>query len=61
MNVKELNGRQARWDIKLAGFDFEIKYQAGRKNPADALSRRPDYAGETLDSQRHLSELLPTL
>ena len=27
----------------LAPFDFEICYQLGKRNPADAPSRRPDY------------------
>ena len=41
----------------LAPFDFEIRYQAGKRNPADALSRRPDY-----DDDRDLEDgYLPTL
>ena len=32
----------------LAGFDFNIKYQAGKRNPANAPSRRPDYASDKL-------------
>lgn len=47
MDVLKLNGRQARWAMYLAGFDFEIKHQAGKKNPADAPSRRPDYVAES--------------
>ncbi|TKA25422.1 hypothetical protein B0A50_06289 [Salinomyces thailandicus] len=27
----------------LPAFDFEIKYKKGKTNPADGLSRRPDY------------------
>ena len=30
----------------LAPFDFEIRYQAGKRNPADAPSRRPDYGDD---------------
>ena len=43
MRQPKLNGRQARWYMYLAPFDFEIKHQAGARNPADAPSRRPDY------------------
>jgi len=32
----------------LAGFDFSIKYQAGKRNPVDVPSRRLDYAGDEL-------------
>jgi hypothetical protein len=27
----------------LAGYNFEIYYQKSTANPADALSKRPDY------------------
>jgi transposase InsO family protein len=47
MDVVKLNGRQARWAMYLAGFDFEIKHMAGKRNPADAPSRRPDYAPQS--------------
>ena len=45
MKVKALNGRQARWAITLAAYDFIIKHRAGKTNPADAPSRRPLGAG----------------
>ena len=57
MKVKQLNGRQARWATFLASFDFVIEHQAGKRNPADAPSRRSDYASKDI----HLSTLLPTL
>ena len=57
MKVKILNGRQARWAVKLAAFDFTISHQAGRRNPADAPSRRPDYE----EANAMLAGLLPTL
>lgn len=57
MGVKQLNGRQARWATFLASFDFTIEHRAGKSNPADAPSRRPDYAGAE-HATRHL---LPTL
>nr|OQO05599.1 hypothetical protein B0A51_18108 [Rachicladosporium sp. CCFEE 5018] len=47
MGVKQLNGRQARWATFLASFDFAIEHRSGKSNPADAPSRRPDYAGES--------------
>jgi len=59
MTTKELSRRQARWAEKLAAYDFKIIYCPGLKNPADAPSRRPDYAprpGEALENS-----LLPTL
>ena len=57
MGVKELTPRQARWALRLAAYDFEIKHRPGKTNPADAPSRRPDYEGGTDDLKR----LLPTL
>jgi transposase InsO family protein len=57
MKLKELNGRQARWATFLASFDFEIEHRTGRTNPADAPSRRPDYASVEDTS----SGLIPTL
>ena len=57
MNIKQLNGRQARWAMKLSGFDFVVQHRAGKHNPADAPSRRPDYK----DENHSLNLLLPTL
>ena len=42
------NGRQARWAIALAAYDFIIKHRAGKMNPVDVLSRRPLGAGGPL-------------
>jgi hypothetical protein len=44
MTTKVLNRRQVRWAEFLAVFDFEIVHRKGKENPADAPSRRPDYA-----------------
>lgn len=55
--VRKLNPRQARWAMLLAGFDFEVHHQAGKTNPADGPSRRPDYYTES-DA---VNSLLPTL
>ncbi|TKA26048.1 hypothetical protein B0A50_05560 [Salinomyces thailandicus] len=47
----------------LPAFDFEIEYKKGKTNPADGLSRRPDYFDgfrkETITANRNL--LLLTL
>ena len=41
----------------LALFDFKIRYQAGKRNPANALSCRPNYGND-----RDLEDgYLPTL
>ncbi|KAI7299779.1 hypothetical protein KC315_g17470, partial [Hortaea werneckii] len=57
MGVKALNGRQARWATFLAAFDFTIEHRAGKLNPADGPSRRPDYEG----GEHAGSQLLPSL
>lgn len=46
MSQSVLNGRQARWLIQLAPYDFTIHYRKGSLNPADGPSRRPDYLVE---------------
>jgi hypothetical protein len=57
--MKQLNGRQARWAMLLSAYDFIITHRAGKLNPADAPSRRPDYAvGE---GERAANMMLPTL
>ncbi len=41
---RKLNGRQVRWSIFFADFDFKIVYRPGSDNGLpDALSRRPDH------------------
>ena len=57
IDIKSLNDRQARWAVKLAAFDFMISHRLGKTNLADALSRRPDYEGKTIE----LNGLLPLL
>jgi hypothetical protein len=44
ITTKELSPKQARWAEELARFDFKIKYKPRADNPADGLSRRPNYA-----------------
>ncbi len=57
MEVKQLHGAQARWAMGLAAYDFIIKYRAGKTNPADAPSRRPDYESK----EQPVEDLLPML
>ena len=57
MKQPKLNGRQARWLIFLAPYDFVINYRTGKTNPADAPSRRPDYQG----GDEPNTDLLPLL
>ena len=45
LTTKNLSRREARWWERLSSLDLVIKYRPGRYNPADGLSRRPDYAG----------------
>ncbi|RMZ74716.1 hypothetical protein DV738_g5685, partial [Chaetothyriales sp. CBS 135597] len=58
MTTKELNGRQARWAEKLARFNFFIEHRPGKSNPADLLSRRPDYE---MSEEARARPVLPTL
>lgn len=40
MSQKDLNGRLARWSLKLQGYDFSIEHRKGKENVVpDALSR----------------------
>ena len=56
-----LNGRQARWLIQLAPYDFSIHYRKGALNPADGPSRRPDYAEDRPEDSSPVARLMPTL
>jgi hypothetical protein len=58
MRQPRLNGRQARWCMYLAGYDFVIYHQEGKRNAADAPSRRPDYEDKTRPKRL---EFLPAL
>lgn len=55
--ARDIRGRLARWVYRLSAFDFEIQHRSGVTNPADGLSRRPDYVVE--DSR--VDDVLPTL
>ncbi len=56
-SVQRLNPRQARWAVYLGSFDFSIHHRAGKTNPADGPSRRPDY----FTVNQAVNNLLPTL
>ena len=43
MSTKILNHHQARWAEFLSSYDFVLDHISGLKNPADGLSRCPDY------------------
>ena len=43
MTSQILNRCQARWSMFLSEFDFKLDYAPGKKNPADAPSRCPDF------------------
>jgi hypothetical protein len=43
MTTNAFTGRQALWLETLLGYNLNIVYRAGSKNPADAPSRWPDY------------------
>src|SRR5215469_9194751 len=47
----DLSRRQARWQDFLSRFRYKIAYLPGKKNPADALTRRPDLSPAEKDNQ----------
>ena len=60
MTTKQLSARQARWAEYLSAFDFEIEFKKGASNPADGLSRRPDYEADA-ESKEAFETMIPTL
>ena len=48
-----LSGKQCRWAQVLERFNFDWKYFPGKKNPADPLSRSPQFAA-LLSAMGHL-------
>ena len=60
MTTKTLTARQGRWAEYLSAFDFRIEHLKGTKNPADGLSRRPDYERDSL-KREGIGLMLPTL
>src|SRR5438045_5526567 len=57
MTTKHLTSRHVWCALALSLFNVEIQYTPGKMNPADAPSRRPDYAPET---EQGIGDLLPT-
>ncbi|KAK6212977.1 hypothetical protein QIS74_03097 [Colletotrichum tabaci] len=55
--ARDLRGRLARWVYKLSAFDFDLEHRPGKTNPADGLSRRPDY----MEGDVPYADVLPTL
>ncbi|SLM34886.1 gag polymerase env [Lasallia pustulata] len=43
MTTLNLTRRQLKWAKKLAEYNFNVTYREGKKNPANSLSKRPDY------------------
>ena len=52
--TKQLTRRHARWWEQLSGFDIKLQYRQGKLNPADGLSRRPDYETVTREDLNDL-------
>lgn len=51
-NIKDPGSRLARWRLKLAEYDYQIKYRTGKSNThADALSRIPINAITKLNNE----------
>ena len=50
LETKQLTRRQAHWGEFLSGFNFIIEYRPGKRNPADAPSRRADYKPDGPDA-----------
>src|SRR6185437_17149702 len=62
MSQTIINGRQARWLLQLAPYDFTIHYRKGSLNPADGPSRRPNYKERDKESKDSpIARLMPTL
>lgn len=56
---QDLSRRQARWQQVLQEYDLVLTHRPGKTNPADPLSRRPDFAeGVALDNSQ--KTLLPS-
>ena len=63
MTTKEFTLWQAKWAKMPTRFNFKIKYKLRESNPANKLSRQPDYAKgfKTGDGKQILDILLPIL
>src|SRR5438046_7143742 len=57
-----VDGRQARWLLPLAAYDFTIHYRKGSLNPANGPSRQPDYfAEQEAVEETAVGKLMPSL
>ncbi len=61
MSTTRLNSRQIRWAQELSRYDFAIEYRQGKSNPADPLSRIPEYEQDNGISERENYQLLNEL
>lgn len=61
MSTTRLNSRQIRWAQELSRYDFAIEYRQGKSNPADPLSRIPDYEQDDGTATRENYQLLTEL
>ncbi|SLM35219.1 gag polymerase env, partial [Lasallia pustulata] len=59
MTTPNLTRRQLKWAKKLAEYDFNVTYREGKKNPADGLSRRPDYKLPKASTTSTAAETVP--
>ncbi|KAJ1037228.1 hypothetical protein NDA10_006024 [Ustilago hordei] len=58
--VRRITGRQARWAILLADFDFILQYRPGDKGgEPDALTRRTDMQPAGEEQDHNVRQLLP--
>ncbi|KAJ1604010.1 hypothetical protein NDA14_004365 [Ustilago hordei] len=58
--VRHITGRQARWAILLADFDFILQYRPGDKGgEPDALTRRTDMQPAGEEQDHNVRQLLP--
>jgi hypothetical protein len=49
----KLIARSAHIAERLTAFDFQLEYKKGSTNPADGLSRRPDYFAGFKEGVKH--------
>jgi hypothetical protein len=60
INLRDCNGRLARWALQLQGYNYTIRHRAGREHGnADALSRNPIRAVTTRSKKRPAASDLP--
>ncbi len=56
---RRISGRQARWAVLLADFDFVVQYRPGNKaGEPDALTRRRDMEPSAEEQNHNLRQLL---